>query len=107
MRKIRTSAVALLTAGALALTAAPAMAQSVEGSSASSQVGTALGANDYERNIFGSSKDFDEVTSFGQVWYGYTLLATAVAAAGVYFVNITNIENTAAAWGIELDLPGN
>lgn len=107
MRKIRNSAVALLTAGALVLTAAPAMAQSSTGSSASSEIGNALDATENERNIFGSSKNFDEVSTFGQVWYGYTLAATAVAAAGLYYANISTIENTAAAWGIQLDLPGN
>lgn len=110
MRKIRTSAVALLAAGALALTATPAVAQSSatsSGSSASAEVGTALDANEYERSIFGSSKDFDNVTPFGQAWYFYTLAATATATAvaGVVYANLENIENAAAAAGIQLQLP--
>lgn len=105
MRKIRTSAVALLTAGALALTATPAMAQSTTGSSASSQVGDALDANEYERNIWGSSKDFDEVTPFGSAWYGYTLAATAVAVSGLVYANLPAIEQAAAQAGIKLEIP--
>ena len=108
MRKIRTSAVALLAAGTLALSATPAVAQSSvasSGSSASAEVGNALDANEYERNIFGSSKDFDNVSPFGQAWYFYTLAATATAVAGVVYANLENIENAAAAAGIQLQLP--
>ena len=109
MRKIRTSAVALLTAGALALTATPAMAQSSvssSGSSASSEIGSLLDATDEERALFGSSKDLASVSPFGQVWYLYTLAATGVAAFGLVHANIANIEAAAAQWGIQLDIPG-
>ncbi|MFP7365441.1 hypothetical protein SFC07_06665 [Corynebacterium callunae] len=102
MAKFRTAAVALATAGALALTATPAMAQS----SASSDIGTASSATEYERDIWGSSKDLDEVSDFGVAWYGYTLAITAAAAAGVVWANATNIENAAAQFGIHLDIPG-
>ncbi|AGT06713.1 putative secreted membrane protein [Corynebacterium glutamicum MB001] len=105
MRKLRTASVALLTAGALALTATPAMAQSTTGSSASSQVGDALGASDYERDIWGSSKDFDDVTPFGSAWYGYTLAATAVAISGLVYANLPAIEQAAAQAGIKLEIP--
>lgn len=105
MRKIRNSAVALLAAGALVLTATPAMAQSSVGSSASSEVGTALDATEDERNIWGSSKDLDAVSPFGQAWYLYTLAATGVAVAGILHANIGNIEAAAAQWGIDLNIP--
>lgn len=107
MRKIRTSAVALLAAGALVLTATPAMAQSsVGGSSASSEVGDALGATDYERDIWGSSKDLDNVSPFGKAWYLFTLASAGVATAGIIHQNIPAIEAAAAHWGIKLDIPG-
>ncbi|BAU97367.1 hypothetical protein N24_3105 [Corynebacterium suranareeae] len=109
MRKLRTASVALLTAGALALTAAPAIADESSvgstGSSASSQVGDAFEANEYERNIWGSSKDFEEVTPFGSAWYGYTIAATAVAAWGLAYANFSAIEQAAAQAGINLQLP--
>ena len=108
MRKIRNSAVALLAAGALVLTATPAMAQSTPGStgsSASSQVGNALGATEDERAIWGSAKDLDSVSPFGQTWYFYTLAATGVAVAGILHANIGNIEAAAAQWGIDLNIP--
>ncbi|ALC07062.1 putative secreted protein [Corynebacterium deserti GIMN1.010] len=107
MRKFRTSAVALLAAGALALTATPASAESsIGGSSASSQVGDAFDATDYERDIWGSSKDFDEVSPFGSAWYGYTIAATAVAAWGLVYANLPAIEQAAAQAGITLEFPG-
>lgn len=105
MRKIRNSAIALLAAGSLALTATPAMAQSTSGSSASSQVGNALGATEDERAIWGSAKDLDSVSPFGQTWYLYTLAATGVAVAGILHANIPAIEAAAAQWGIELNIP--
>ncbi|WP_211439587.1 hypothetical protein [Corynebacterium glutamicum] len=105
MRKLRTASVALLTAGALALTATPAIAQSSVGSSASSQVADALEATEDERNIWGPSKDFDEVSPFGSAWYGYTLAATAVAISGLVYANLPAIEQAAAQAGIKLEIP--
>ena len=102
MSKLRNASIALLTAGALTLTATPAMAQS----SGSSEVGNASSANEYERDIWGSSKNLDEVSQFGVTWYGYTLAITAAAAAGLVWANATNIENAAAQFGITLDVPG-
>lgn len=109
MRKIRTSAVALLTAGSLALTVTPAIAQSAaisSGSSASSEVGTLLDATDDERAVWGSAKDFDSVSTFGQIWYFYTLVATGAATFALVHANIANIEAAAAQWGIQLDISG-
>ncbi len=107
MRSIRTASIALLAAGALALTAAPAMADSSVGSSGSSEIGNALEANEYERSIWGSSKDMDEVTPFGSAWYGYTLVATVAAVAGGIYASLPAIEKAAAQAGIQLQFPGN
>lgn len=81
----------------------PAMAESsAAGSSASSEIGNALEANDSERAVWGSSKDFDEATPFGSAWYGYTIAATVVAAFGLINANLPAIEQAAAQAGIDL-----
>ena len=106
MRSIRTSAIALVTAGAVALSATPAMAQ--DGSTfnpnatISSEIGNALGASDSEKAIWGSSKGGNDATTFGWIWYGYTLAVTAAAIAGGVNAAYPEIQKVAAQWGIQL-----
>ena len=113
MRSLRNATVALATAGALALSVTPALAQesstSSEGlssNSLSSTVGENLNATEEQRNIFGSSKDLDETSGFTQVWYGYTIAATVAAVAGGVALAYPQIQDVAAQNGIELpELP--
>ncbi|QGU08649.1 hypothetical protein COCCU_13795 [Corynebacterium occultum] len=109
MRSLRSASLALVTAGALVLTAAPAaMAQedtSSVSSSGSSAVGDALGANESERAIWGSSKDSEQVTAFGSSWYAYTIAATVAAIAGGAYAAAPAINQFLAEQGLNLQIP--
>lgn len=126
MTSFRKAAVALATAGALTLSATPALAAdttdttntgatntatandsstgSSTGSSGSSNIGNALGASESEKGVWGSSKG-EGATTFGWIWYAYTLAATAAAIGGVVAYNADNIENAAAQFGVNIKLP--
>ncbi len=111
MRSLRNATVALATAGALALSVTPAMAQEssepeLSSFSLSSTVAEDLGATEEQRNLFGSSKNLEETSDFGKLWYGYTIAATVAAVAGGVALAYPQIQDVAAQNGIQLpDLP--
>ncbi|MGP5577862.1 hypothetical protein, partial [Corynebacterium flavescens] len=90
---------------------APAPASSLSSNAtASSKIGEFLGASDSERGVFGSSKGKNEATGenptpFTWLWYGYTLAATEGLIGTAIALNADNIEQAAAAAGIDLKLP--
>lgn len=109
MKKFRTSLIAAATAGAVALTAAPAMAEEDNGggsSNLSSQVGDALNATESERDAFGSSKNLSseegESGEFTDLWYGASLSAAATIIGGVAYLVYPAVQDGAATFGIHL-----
>lgn len=107
MKKIRNTAVALAAAGALTLTAAPAMAQDAQGSAnLSSQIGDALNATDAERDVFGSQKNLSsedsDTSEFTEIWYATTLSAAAAVIGGVAYVVYPAVQDAASTFGFVL-----
>nr|WP_286982848.1 hypothetical protein [Corynebacterium sp. UBA5992] len=111
MFKFRRSIAAVTAVVAISLAAPSAMAAPAPASSlssnatASSKIGDFLGASDSERGIWGSTKGGEDATTFGWLWYGYTLAATAGLIGTAIALNADNIEQAAAAAGIDLKLP--
>ncbi|MGP5497204.1 hypothetical protein [Corynebacterium flavescens] len=110
MFKFRRSIAAVTAVAAISLAAPSAMAAPAPASSlssnatASSKIGDFLNASDSERGVWGSDKGAG-ATTFGWLWYGYTLAATAGLIGTAVALNADNIEQAAAAAGIDLKLP--
>lgn len=106
MRKFRNTLVAGVTAGALALTAAPAMAQEAPGSSistGSSGLGNALGADDDQEAMFGFDKTgSSDVDGIDKIMYGATVFSGVVIIGGIVYAVYPAIQDAAASVGIEL-----
>ncbi|MDN6430766.1 hypothetical protein [Corynebacterium flavescens] len=103
------TAVAAVSLAAPSAFAAPENSLS-SNATASSKIGEFLGASDSERGVWGSSKGKSEETgenptTFSWLWYGYTLAATAGLIGTTIALNADNIEQAAAAAGIDLKLP--
>lgn len=77
---------------------------SSQGGNGSSEIGNFLGASDSEKGVWGSEKGPD-ATPFGWLWYSYTIAATLAAVGGLVVANADNIENAAASFGFDIDLP--
>lgn len=104
MLKFRRSIAAVTAVAAISLAAPSAMAAPADNGTLSSKVGDALNASPSERGVFGSSKG-EGADTFTWLWYGYTLAATAGLIGTAVALNADNIEQAAAAAGIDLKLP--
>lgn len=116
MRSIRTSLVAAATAAAVALSATPAFAQeSAEGSAdgsaqsstsstGSSDIADELDATDSQRDVWGSSKDFDNANGFDQLTYIYVVgsVAALVGGAAAFASQTPQAREIAAQFNIDL-----
>lgn len=105
MRSLRSASLALIASGALVLGAAPAAMAQEMGSSGSSVVGDALGANESERALWGSGKEPEKATVFGSTWYVYTLAVTAAAIAGGAYAAAPAINQFLAEQGVAFQIP--
>lgn len=110
MFKFRRSIAAVTAVAAISLAAPSAFAEPVDNGTLSSKIGDALNASPSERGVWGSSKGADEATGaeptpFSWLWYGYTIAATVGLIGSAIALNADNIENAAAAHGIDLKLP--
>lgn len=111
MRSIRTSLVAAATAAAVALSATPAFAQgSAEDSakdsapSLSSGIADELEATDSQRDVWGSSKNFDNANGFDQLTYIYVIgsVAALVGGAAAFASQTPQAQQLAEQFNIDL-----
>ncbi|HCG45582.1 hypothetical protein [Corynebacterium flavescens] len=108
MFKFRRSIAAVTAVAAISLAAPSAFAAEgsdnfAASSNGSSAIGDLLGADERDREVWGSEKG--EASPFSWLWYGYTLAATAGLIGTAIALNADNIEQAAAAAGIDLQLP--
>lgn len=112
MRSISKSLIAATTAAAVALSVTPAMAQSADGSAEGSAVGSSGSsavaesseATDSQRNVWGSSKDFDNATGFDQLTYVYVIgsVAALVGGAAAFASQTPQAQELAEQFNIDL-----
>lgn len=110
MRSIRTSLIAATTAAAVAFSATPAFAQgsaegSTVGSSGSSTVAESSGATESQRNVWGSSKDFDNANDFDKLTYVYVIGSVAALAGGAAAFASQTPQARAIAEQFNVELP--
>lgn len=110
MRSIRTSLIAATTAAAVAFSATPAFAQgsaegSAVGSSGSSTVAESSNATESQRNVWGSSKDFDNANGFDQLTYIYVVGSVAALVGGAAAFASQTPQARAIAEQFNVELP--
>lgn len=110
MRSIRTSLIAATTAAAVAFSATPAFAQgsaegSAVGSSGSSTVAESSNATNSQRNVWGSSKDFDNANDFDKLTYVYVIGSVAALAGGAAAFASQTPQARAIAEQFNVELP--